>query len=141
VEKAEFDRMNHTVIDEFRKNGGKVGGIFSSSKIVLVHHVGAKSGIRRIAPLIYFREGDRIFVFGSKRGADQNPSWYHNLVADPKTTIELGVEKFQVVARVLVGDERDKYFAKQAAVQPLYAGYQLKTRRTIPVVEFVRIVE
>ncbi|WP_431922352.1 nitroreductase family deazaflavin-dependent oxidoreductase [Amycolatopsis tucumanensis] len=139
VTDIDFDAMNRDVIAQFRANGGKAGGIFEGAPLVLVHHVGAKSGIERIAPLVYYREGDRIFVFASKGGADENPAWYHNLVTNPKTTIELGDETFPVIARVLEGPERDEIYAKQSAVQPQFADYQRKTSRVIPVIELVRV--
>jgi deazaflavin-dependent oxidoreductase (nitroreductase family) len=135
----DFDGMNRKVIAEFRANGGKAGGMFEDKPLVLVHHVGAKSGVERIAPLVYFGEGDRIFIFASKGGADENPAWYHNLVANPKTTVELGTETFAVLARVLTGAEHDEYYAKQSAVQPQFADYQRKTSRIIPVIELVRV--
>src|SRR5882724_1436399 len=111
--------FNSNVIAEFRENGGKVGGMFEGAPIILVHHIGAKSGIERIAPLVYLAtEDDRLFIVASKGGADDNPGWYHNLIAHPKVTVELGTETFTVTASVLTGAERDEYFAKQVAAQP-----------------------
>lgn len=134
----DFDAFNRKIIDEFRANGGKAAGGFENVPLVLVHHFGAKSGIERIAPLAYYGEGDRVFIYASKGGSPENPAWYHNLVANPKTTIELGTETHDVVAKVLTGAERDEYYAKQAAVQPQFAEYQSKTDRKIPVIELVR---
>jgi deazaflavin-dependent oxidoreductase (nitroreductase family) len=134
----DFNDMNSKVTAEFRENGGQVGGMFAGAPLALVHHVGARSGVERIAPLVYFGEDDRIFVFASKGGADENPAWYHNLIANPRTTVEVGTETVEVVARVLTGSERDEYYAKQSAVQPQFADYQAKTTRSIPVVELVR---
>jgi deazaflavin-dependent oxidoreductase (nitroreductase family) len=130
---------NTTVIKEFRENDGKVGGMFEGAPMILVHHTGAKSGTERVTPLVYFREGERIFVFASKGGAPENPAWFHNLVAHPRTRIEVGTEIFEVEARVLQGAERDEYYAKQAEVMPNFAEYARKTTRTIPVVEFERV--
>jgi deazaflavin-dependent oxidoreductase (nitroreductase family) len=138
VDEMNLDEMNRKVIEEFRTTGGKGPAMFEGVPLVLVRHVGAKSGAERIAPLAYFGEGDRIFIYASKGGADENPAWYHNLVANPKTTMELGTETFAVVARVLSGAERDEYYAKQSAVQPQFADYQRKTTRIIPVIELVR---
>ncbi|MEV0640975.1 nitroreductase/quinone reductase family protein [Streptomyces sp. NPDC050619] len=129
---------NSAVITEFRANGGKVGGVYEGLSLVLVHHVGVRSGIERIAPLVPFRQDDRLFVFASKAGADEHPAWYHNLVARPRTTVEFGTETFPVVARVLTGAERDEIYAKQSAVQPAYAEFQRKTSRVIPVIELQR---
>lgn len=135
----DFDEMNRNVITEFRANGGKVGGMFEGAPLILVHHVGARTGKERISPLVTYTEGDRIFIFGSKGGSPEHPSWYHNLLANPKTTVELGTETFAVVARVLEGAERDEIFAKQAALAPQFAEYQRKTSRLIPVVELERV--
>lgn len=135
---VDFDEMNRTVIREFRESGGKAGGVFEGKPLVLVHHTGAKSGTERIAPLVPLLDGDRIFIFASKGGADTNPDWYHNLVANPDTVVELGTESFPVTARVLAGAERDDVYAKQSAVQPQFGEYQRKTERLIPVIELQR---
>jgi deazaflavin-dependent oxidoreductase (nitroreductase family) len=134
----DFDEFNRKVIAEFRENSGKVGGMFEGGLIVLVHHIGAKSGIERIAPLGAFREDGRIYIFASKGGAPDNPAWYHNLVANPKVTVELGTETFPAIARVLTGAERDDIYAKQSATTPQFAEYQRKTSRIIPVIELQR---
>jgi deazaflavin-dependent oxidoreductase (nitroreductase family) len=131
--------FNNNVIAEFREKGGKVGGMFEGAPLILVHHVGAKSGVERVAPLVYLADGDRLFIFASKAGADDNPAWYHNLVANPKTTVEVGAETFPVTASVLTGTERDEIFAKQVLAQPGFAEYQQKTTRIIPVIELTRI--
>jgi deazaflavin-dependent oxidoreductase (nitroreductase family) len=131
--------FNEGIIKEFRENEGKVGGMFEGAPIILVHHIGAKSGIERVAPLVYFGEGERIFIFASKGGADENPAWFHNLVANPKVTVEVGTEKFEVTATVLDRATRDEYYAKQVAVQPGFGDYERKTTRVIPVVELKRI--
>ena len=133
-----LDDMNRDVIEEFRENGGKVGGLFEGKPLVLLHHVGAKSGVKRIAPLVPYVDGSRTFVFASLGGADVNPAWYHNVVANPDVVVELGSETFTATARVLTGDERDDVYAKQSAVEPQFAEYQSKTTRVIPVVELVR---
>jgi deazaflavin-dependent oxidoreductase (nitroreductase family) len=140
-EPIDFDEMNRQVIAEFRESGGKAGGVFEGKPLVLVHHVGAKSGKERIAPLVPLLEGDRIFVFASKGGADTNPDWYHNLVANPDTVVEQGTETFRVTARVLSGDERDDVYAKQTEAEPQFGEYQRKTSRVIPVIELQRVVD
>jgi deazaflavin-dependent oxidoreductase (nitroreductase family) len=139
TETPDFNDVNQNVITEFRENAGRVGGMFEGKPMILVHHVGAKSGTERIAPLVYFGEGDRVFVYASKGGADENPAWYHNLVANPRTTVELGTDTFDVTARVLTGAERDEFYAKQVAVQPQFGDYQRKTTRVIPVIELARV--
>jgi deazaflavin-dependent oxidoreductase (nitroreductase family) len=133
-----FDEMNRPVIAEFRETGGKAGGMFEGKPLVLVHHVGAKSGVARIAPLVPLLDGDRVFIFASKGGAGTNPDWYHNLVANPQTVVELGSETFPVTVRVLTGAERDEVYSKQSAVEPQFGEYQRKTTRVIPVLELQR---
>jgi deazaflavin-dependent oxidoreductase (nitroreductase family) len=138
TEKIDFDEMNRTVIREFRETGGKAGGRFEGKPLVLVHHIGVKSGTERISPLVPLLDGDRIFVFASKGGSDENPHWYGNLVAHPEVTLELGTETFPATAKVLTGAERDAVYAKQVAVEPQFGEYQRNTTRLIPVVEFVK---
>ena len=138
-EPIDFDAMNRPVIAEFRQTGGKAGGIFEGKPLVLVHHIGAKSGTERIAPLVPLLDDGRIYIFASKGGADTNPDWYHNLVANPATTIEFGPDTFPVTARLLSGDERDTVYAKQVAVEPQFGEYQKKTTRVIPVFELQRV--
>ena len=82
--------FNTKIIDEFRATGGRVGGMFESMPLLLLHHTGAKSGKLRINPLAYQRDADRYVIFASKAGAPTNPDWYHNLVAHPDTTAEVG---------------------------------------------------
>ncbi|BBZ27642.1 hypothetical protein MMAD_19370 [Mycolicibacterium madagascariense] len=137
-EAIDFDEMNRRVISEFRESGGKAGGMFEGKPLVLVHHVGAKSGTERIAPLVPLLDGSRVFIFASKGGADTNPDWYHNLVAHPETVVELGSETFPVTARLLSGAERDEIYAKQVEAQPQFGEYQRKTTRVIPVFELQR---
>jgi deazaflavin-dependent oxidoreductase (nitroreductase family) len=112
--------------------------MFDGKPLVLVHHVGAKSGTERIAPLVPYLDGHRIYVFASKGGADTNPDWYHNLRANPRTVVELGAETFPVTARVLEGGERDDVYAKQVAVEPQFGEYERNTTRVIPVIELER---
>jgi deazaflavin-dependent oxidoreductase (nitroreductase family) len=130
--------FNTGIIKEFRENEGKVGGMFEGASMILVHHIGAKSGVERVAPLVYLGDGDRIFIFASKGGAPENPAWFHNLVANPKVTVEIGTEKFEVTATVLDGAERDEIYAKQVAVAPGFGDYQRNTTRIIPVIELKR---
>ncbi|MCU1679405.1 MAG: cell entry (mce) related family protein [Amycolatopsis sp.] len=138
-ELTDMVEINKGVIKEFRENAGKVGGMFEGAAMILVHHTGAKSGAARIAPLVYLADNDRLFVFASKGGADDNPAWFHNLVATPKTTVEIGTETFDVVATVLDQPERDEIYAKQATLSPQFAEYEKKTKRLIPVVELKRV--
>jgi deazaflavin-dependent oxidoreductase (nitroreductase family) len=125
---------NDQVIDEFRANGGKVGGMFEGMPLILVHHVGAKSGTARVAPLVYLPDGDRYVIFASKGGAPENPAWYHNLLAHPETEVEVGSETVAVRAVEATGSERDRLYDAQVAAQPQFGEYRDKTSRTIPVI-------
>jgi deazaflavin-dependent oxidoreductase (nitroreductase family) len=134
---TDFNEWNKQVIAEFRGNEGKVGEDQNTS-LLLLNTTGAKSGQPRTNPLAYYSENGRIFIFASKGGMPTNPDWYHNLVAHPDVTVELGAEKFAAKAVVLGEQERDEIYAKQAARASNFAEYQEKTTRKIPVVELVR---
>ena len=136
---AELDEFNRRVIDEFRSNAGKVGGMFANAPMLLLTTTGAKSGKSYTNPLVYSRDGDRIVVIASKAGAPTNPAWYYNLVAHPTATIELGTDQFQARARVVTGDERERLFRQQAAQMPMFDEYRKRTTRQIPVIVFERI--
>jgi deazaflavin-dependent oxidoreductase (nitroreductase family) len=126
--------FNSTIIDEFRANGGKVGGQFEGAPLLLLHSTGAKSGLERIAPVMYQEVDGEYAVFASKAGAPTNPDWYHNLRANPSAQIEVGTETMPVTARVAGSDERDKIWETQKQRYPGFADYEAKTTRTIPVV-------
>jgi len=136
---AELDEFNRRVIDEFRSNAGKVGGMFANAPMLLLTTTGAKSGKSYTNPLVYSRDGDRIVVIASKAGAPTNPAWYYNLVAHPTATIELGTDQFQARARVVTGDERERLFRQQAAQMPMFDEYRKRTTRQIPVIVFERV--
>ncbi|WP_037369452.1 nitroreductase family deazaflavin-dependent oxidoreductase [Amycolatopsis orientalis] len=125
---------NQQIIDEFRANAGKVGGMFEGRNMLLLTHTGAKSGKQRVNPLVYTTDGDRIVIAASKGGADTNPDWYHNLVANPSVTVEIGTDKFPATAK-LVSDraERDRLYAKMVEHAEGFAEYEKKTERVIPV--------
>ena len=134
----EVSDWNRAIVDEFRANGGKVGGQFEGAPLLLLHTVGAKSGELRVNPMMYLADGDRLIVFASKAGADTNPAWYHNLVANPDVAAEVGTEKLDLHATVLSGAERDRLYAEQARRYPGFAEYEAKTTRLIPVVALTR---
>jgi deazaflavin-dependent oxidoreductase (nitroreductase family) len=131
---AEMNDWNKQVIDEFRANGGKVGGQFEGAPLLLLHTTGAKSGQARINPVMYLADGDNYVVFASKGGAPTSPDWYHNLVANPRASIEVGDMTIKVVARVAEGEEREPLFSRQKELYPGFAEYEAKTTRQIPVV-------
>lgn len=124
---------NRKVIDEFRANEGRVGGNFEGAPMMLIHHRGAKSGIERVNPVAYQRVEGGYAVFASKGGAPTNPDWYHNLVANPETTVEVGTETIPVRARAARGEERERIWEKQKRAYPGFAEYEQKTNREIPV--------
>jgi deazaflavin-dependent oxidoreductase (nitroreductase family) len=130
--------FNTQVIEEFRANGGKVGGYFEGRPMLLLTTTGARSGTRRTTPLVYQPDGERWLIFASMGGAPTSPAWYHNLVAHPDVTIEVGSETVPVTAKVLIGDERDRYYARQVELIPVFGEYQQKTTRRIPVVALER---
>jgi deazaflavin-dependent oxidoreductase (nitroreductase family) len=121
------------VIEAFRANGGRVDG-FEQIKLLLLHHIGAKSGEERVMPLAYREDAGRYIIFASKAGAPTNPAWYHNLKAHPDVRIELPDGTVEVRAEELTGEERDRIYAAQAADTPQFADYAEKTTRTIPVI-------
>ncbi len=134
-----MNEFNRKVIEEFRANGGKVGGQFQGAPMLLLTTVGAKSGKTYVTPLVYSRDGDRIVIIASYAGNAKNPSWYHNLVANPAPTIEIGSERFKARATVAQGAERDRLFNQQAAQMPVFHEYQKKTARKIPVIVLEKI--
>jgi deazaflavin-dependent oxidoreductase (nitroreductase family) len=125
---------NASIIREFRENEGRVGGMFEGAPLLLLHTTGAKSGIERVNPLMYLPDDDRYVVIASKGGAPTNPDWYHNVIANPVVSIEVGTVTVSARARVAEGEERDRLYARQAALRPQFAEYQANTHRVIPVV-------
>jgi deazaflavin-dependent oxidoreductase (nitroreductase family) len=125
---------NDKIITEFRANAGRVGGNFEGAPLLLLHSTGAKSGLERVSPMMYMQVGDSWAVFASKGGADTNPDWYHNLIANPKAQIEVGTETIDVIGRDLNDEEREPIWTAQKAAYPGFAGYERKTSRQIPVV-------
>ena len=130
---------NRPVIEEFRANKGNVAGVWTGRPLLLLTTTGARSGAQHTTPLMHHRDGDRLFVFASMGGAPKSPAWYHNLVANPTVTVEVGPERFEARAVVLERPERDRVFAVQGKNFPQFAEYQTKTTRTIPVVELQRV--
>ena len=135
---TDMNDFNQKIIEEFRANGGKVGGQFAGAPMLLLTTTGAKSGQPRIAPLVYSTDGDRHVIIASKGGAPTNPDWFRNLVANPDVTIEVGTETFTATAVVPEGAERDRLFDAQAAIMPGFREYQNNTDRVIPVVVLER---
>lgn len=135
---SETNDRNKKIIEEFRAHDGKVGGNFEGAPVLLLHTNGAKSGLERVNPMMYLQESDRVFVFATKAGADTDPDWYRNLVANPGVIVELGVDIFAANAVPIVGVDRDRVYSVQAERFPGFAEYEAKTTRVIPVVELIR---
>jgi deazaflavin-dependent oxidoreductase (nitroreductase family) len=133
---------NNKVVTEFRENKGVVGGPFTGAKLLLLTTVGAKTGEKRVSPMMYFPDGDLRIVVASKGGHPKHPAWYHNLMANPSVHVEAavdgGIEEYDALASPLVGDERDARYAEIARERPQFGEYQKKTERTIPLIALQR---
>ncbi|MFK4066412.1 nitroreductase/quinone reductase family protein [Streptomyces sp. NPDC029674] len=140
----DVEAFNQRVIEEFRASGGQVGGMFAGAPLLLLTTTGARSGMARTTPAVYARDGARLIVFASNGGAPAHPAWYHNLLADPAVTVEIGdgaggVERFPATAEVLRGAERDSLYRAQCERDPAFTAYQQGTVRTIPVIALQRL--
>jgi deazaflavin-dependent oxidoreductase (nitroreductase family) len=132
---SDANDFNERIIAEFRENDGKVGGNFDGMPMLLLHTIGRTSGKERVNPVAYQRVGDGWAVFASKAGAPTHPDWYHNLVAHPDASIEVGSDTIDVHARVADGDERERIWSTQKSDRPAFAGYEETAGdRVIPVV-------
>ncbi len=136
--------FNQRVIEEFRANGGRVGGMFEGASLLLLTTTGARSGRPHTNPAVFVRDGARLLVFASNAGGPSHPAWFHNLRADAHVTVELGtpegtVERFAARAVVAEGEERDRLYAEQCDRDPAFAAYQAGTDRVIPVVALHRV--
>jgi deazaflavin-dependent oxidoreductase (nitroreductase family) len=118
----------------YRMSGGRLGGRVGRAPILLLHHVGRRSGKVRVTPLLYLADADRLVIVASKGGADRHPSWFHNLMANPATTVEVGRERRRVTARRANGEEQQRLWRQLVEMYPSYATYQTHTSRLIPVV-------
>jgi deazaflavin-dependent oxidoreductase (nitroreductase family) len=127
----EWDRQ---IVAEFRANGGNMSGQFAGAPLLLLTTTGAKSGQQRTRPLVYLLEGGQIYIFAGNRGAATNPAWYHNLVAHPDVTVEVGAEKFEARAIIIEGEEADRLGNIQLQKIPALAEITAKMTRKIPTV-------
>ncbi len=125
---------NKAIIEEFRANAGKVGGPFAGKTLLLLHTTGAKTGRERVNPVAYVLDGDRYVIIASKGGAPTNPGWFHNLLANPLVSVELGTEQFTARAMVAIEPQRTRLYNKMIAMMPAFAEYQQRTTRVIPVI-------
>ncbi|MFJ8647304.1 nitroreductase/quinone reductase family protein [Streptomyces sp. NPDC093546] len=132
--------FNQTVIDEFRAHQGRVGGMFEGARLLLLTTTGARSGRPHTTPVGYYPDGDgRVLVIASAGGAPRHPAWYHNLLANPRVTVESGAFTYEADATVLTGDARDRAFARAVEADSGWADYQARTARVIPVVALTEV--
>ena len=136
---SEANERNKKIIDEFRTNGGKVGGRFEGRTLLLLHTKGAKSGRERINPLATVTDGDRYVVIASKGGSATHPDWYFNVLANPIVTVETGRETFQARADVIPEPERTRLYNKMVDMMPTFDDYRRNTKREIPVIALRRV--
>jgi deazaflavin-dependent oxidoreductase (nitroreductase family) len=124
----------HTFL--YRRTGGRLGHTVPGrpNRFLLLDHVGAKSGIRRTSPLQYVEDGENVAVIASKGGFPKHPAWFHNLMAHPETTVQIGSERRPVRARVARGEERERLWAKAVRMYRPYADYRVRAGREIPLV-------
>ena len=129
---------NQAIIEEFRANGGRVGGRFEGRPMLLLTHTGARTGRTYTNPLVYLPDDGRLVVFATKGGAPTNPDWYHNLMAHPTATVEVGTETYDVDVAEVHGEERDRLYTRQAETAPAFREYEERTSRRIPVIALTR---
>ena len=131
--------VNRQVIEQFRANGGNViSGRFAGSRLLLLTTKGARTGLERVKPMMFYEDGGRYVVFASKAGAPTNPAWYHNLVAHPDVTVALGADSFPATATVTAAEERRRIWDAAAAEFPFLNDIQARTSRKLPVVVLAR---
>jgi deazaflavin-dependent oxidoreductase (nitroreductase family) len=131
----DMNDWNRQTIEAFRANKGQIGGTWAGRPLLLLTTTGAKSGHQHTTPVMYLREGDRVFIFASKGGAPTNPAWYHNLLAHPEVTVEIGDRTSQAIAKPVTGEQHDQIYARWAEKYPQFREYQEKSTRIIPVIE------
>lgn len=129
---------NQQLIEEFRASRSAGGAVMNGRPLILLTTTGAKTGQPRTTPMMYMREGDRLLVIASNAGAPKDPDWYHNLVAHPEVTAEVGTETFPATAVVLEGEERERLWSRIVEQYPFFAEHQAKITRQIPVVALDR---
>ena len=130
--------FNRGLVEDFRANGGKVGGKYKGANLLLLTTTGAKTGQPRITPLAYFRFAGKLIIIGSSWGAQSHPAWVRNLSANPSVHVEVGTESFDATARELPDAERDPVWVQVVATEPVFDEYQSRTDRVIPLFELQR---
>ncbi|MGD8584678.1 MAG: nitroreductase family deazaflavin-dependent oxidoreductase [Chloroflexota bacterium] len=131
--------FNKQIIEEFRANGGKVGGYFANSTLLLLHTTGARSGKERVNPVVTFEDGDRLVIVASKGGAPSHPDWYYNILANPVVGVEYGDEEFQARATITEEPERTELYERMEGELASFSEYKRKAGRVIPVITLSRL--
>jgi deazaflavin-dependent oxidoreductase (nitroreductase family) len=127
------DLFSETNIRLYRLSGGRIGGRMGRAPVLLLHHVGRRSGTHRVTPVLFLADGERLVVVGSKGGAAKHPAWFTNLMANPETTVEVGRRRVRVKARRAEEDERAAYWPRLLEMYPSFGLYQERTDRVLPV--------
>ena len=130
---------NQKIIEEFRANEGKVGGYFEGAHMLLIHHIGARSGTERVNPLAYLPDGNDMIIAATKGGAPKNPDWYYNLKKHPRITVEVGTTTVPVDATEVTGAERNELWRRLVELRPGFAAYETKTSRVFPMFRLTRL--
>ena len=129
---------NQKIIEEFRANAGRVGGYFEGAPMILIHHIGARSGRERVNPVTYLPDGNDMVITATKGGAPTNPDWYYNLKERPRIMVEVGTGTFPVEASEVRGEERDELWRRLVEMRPGFAEYETKTSRIFPMFRLTR---
>jgi len=133
----DYGQINRKVIEQFRA-GGEIDGMHRD-RLVLLTTTGAKTGVERTTPMMFHRDGDRLLVIASNAGAPKDPMWFGNLVRQPRVTVEVGDQKYEALATVLTGAEREVTWATLTEAYPFFADHERQAGRTIPVVALSRL--
>ena len=128
-----LDVLSNSNVHLYRLSGGRIGGRMGKAPVLLLHHVGRKTGTARVTPVLFLADGPRLVIVGSKGGAAADPAWVANLIAQPLTTVEVGRRRIRVRARMADDEERARYWPLCAEIYPSYDSYQNRTERVIPV--------
>lgn len=129
---------NRQLIEQFRAERGNPDGPMPGRPLLLLTTTGARTGQRRTTPMMYIPDGNRIIVIASNAGAPAHPDWYHNLVAHPEVTVEVGTETYDATAHVTTGDERQRIWDMVVARYPFFTDHQAQISREIPVIALER---
>lgn len=135
---SETQRINERFMQALRENNGKVPGELHDVPGIIITTIGAKTGEKRTVPLAYHQEGDRLLIIASMGGAKRSPPWFHNLVANPAVQVEKDGESFSATAVVTSGEDREELYKSICSAMPVFAEYQARTERVIPVIELKR---